>query len=332
MGLICLLTGCSTTEKISIYAPSGTKIYTPNNIYAPNGMTTPSGIIDVAIPSDMYCGYILVQSADSDIKIPIGVDYKINHHTGTKAALYTGGLFSCIGLGGCIGGGILMLAGESDTGGSVIGAGGVGALIGAAFGAPSQARLRQTSYDYNFGYEKRQHVNIPALSFKLLNPNSPKEGDNTTTEKTELASPRKKASSGKDITQETPSTTTNSSKVNKSRSDNARKIEGRYNGNGKLLLGKNIDEIYREIYVLIERIDKNHVSVRIIESDEDYFDTPLVYEIQKGQKGDYKLIIEKLPEAVIQITDSGKLTFNHKKVNIDNIIYTLEIIAEKNKE
>lgn len=95
---------------------------------------------------------------------------------------------------------------------------------------------------------------------------------------------------------------------------------------------KKIEEKYPEIYVNLERIDKNHVSVHIIESEEDYFDSPLVYEIIKGKNGVYNLTIGKLPETTIQITNNGKLTFKHKKVNIDNHIYTLEINALKTKK
>ncbi len=82
----------------------------------------------------------------------------------------------------------------------------------------------------------------------------------------------------------------------------------------------------------MKRIDKRHVSVRIIESDDDYFEAPLEYEIHVNKNGGYDLNIENLPEASIKITQNGKLTFKHKKVNIDNQIYTLEITAQKSNE
>lgn len=109
----------------------------------------------------MYCGYILVQSADSDIKVPIGLDYKTNRHIGTKAALYTGYTLGGVGAGGAVLGIGCMIAaaigGDSestDLFGLAAGASAGVGLVGAAIGGPAQIRLIQTSYNYNFGYEK----------------------------------------------------------------------------------------------------------------------------------------------------------------------------------
>lgn len=319
IGLVFLITSCTTTEKFSVYAPVGTKIYTPNSPYAPNGMATYSEKVKIEIPSDMYCAYILAQSGESTIKVPIGLDYKIDRHTRAKVPFY----LIPIGV-GVVAGGIAVKDEIILASGELLGLTGTGMLL------CTQARFRQTSYDYNFAYEKNQRVKIPQLSYTLLNPNPPKEHKNETVEIKESSS-RKKASSGKDVSQEKKSATSNSSKVNTSRLDNAKRIEGKYVGKGKLLSGNNIEENYSEIYLEVERIDKDHVSIRIIESDEDYFDAPLVYTLKKGKNSGYILNIDKLPEAVIQITYSGKLTFNHKKVNIDDVIYTLEITADKVK-
>lgn len=332
---LLLITSCSTTEKFSVHVPAGTKIYTPDNTVTPIGIATNSDKVDVNITSDMYCGYILAQSAGSDRKIPIGLDYKIKRHTGTKVAATTGFMIFSMGVGATLTGvtGLAMAESDGDSDmsssmGKIAAAGGAALLAGGGIYGSANECLQQTSYDYNFGYEKTQRVNMPALSFTLLKPNAPKGYEKVSTEKKAPSTSRKKASSGKDVTPEI----TSSSKVSKSRSDYSRKIKGEYKGSGTLFLGENIDEKYPEIDVIMERIDKTHVSVRIIESDEDYFDAPLVYEIRSNKKGGYDLNIDKLPEAIIQITKSGKLTFKHPKVNIDNVIYTLEIIAEKSKE
>lgn len=331
-GIMLLIVSCSTTEKFSVYVPGGTKVYTPNNPTTPSGIATASDKVDVVVPSDMYCGYILAQAAGSDVKVPIGLDYKTNRHTGAKAALYTGGTLTCVGIGTAMVGGIAMIAaasqgdeGNQDSFGMITAAGAAVGGVGALICMPAQGRLRQTAYDYNFGYEKKQRVNMPALSFTLLNPNSPKGYEEENAAKRESTSSRRKASSGKDVIAETAT----GSRVNKTRTDNAKKIVGTYTGHGTLFSGKNIDEKYSEISVIIERKDKNQVFVRIIENDEDYFDAPLVYEVRKNKNGSYTLNIDKLPEAVIQITSSGKLTFKHRKVNIENQIYTLEITADK---
>lgn len=330
IGLILSITSCSTTEKFNVYAPKGTKIYIPNNTVSPRGVTTYSDKVNIEIPSDMYCGYVLVQSAESDVKIPVGIDYKINNHRGTKIALYTGMTLSLVGLAAALDGLIgVSASGDDDdaitTFGLIAAAGSAAAGIGAGILAPSQARLRQTAYDYNFGYEKNQRISIPDLSFSLLKPNPPKSQINEPTKPNESSS-RKKASSGRDVI---PEASPGSSKASASRSDNARKIEGMYNGTGSLLSGTNIDENYSEISVILERVDKNHVKVRIIESEEDYFDAPLIYKIQKGKKGSFTLKIDNLPEATIQINAKGKMMFTHKKVNIENKIYTLKIEANK---
>lgn len=330
IGIVFTVTSCSTTEKFNIYAPQDTKIYTPDNIYTPKGIAPYNGKIKVEIPSNMFCGFILAQSPESDVKIPIGLDFNTNRHTGTKIALYTGSTIAWLGIGATAIGGIAMIAANankddesSDLFGVVTGVGALTAGLGAAVGWPSQERLRQTSYDYNFGYVSNQRIHIPDLSFTLLNPNPPKRPVMQSNEKRTTS--RKKASSGKGIISEKST----SSKVNSNRSDNSRIIEGEYVGNGKLFLGKNVDEEYSDISVIMERVDKNHVKVRIIEGGDDYFDSPLIYEIHKGNKGIYNLKIENLPEAIIQITPKGKLTFNHNKVNIENRMYSLEIVAEK---
>lgn len=169
---------------------------------------------------------------------------------------------------------------------------------------------------------------MPNLSPTLLHPNNPKGYKKEDASRKESSTRRKKATSGNDVKQEIIS----SSKVNKTRSDHSKKVEGEYKGSGILLFGKNIDEKYSEIAVIMKRIDKRHVSVRIIESDDDYFEAPLEYEIHVNKNGGYDLNIENLPEASIKITQNGKLTFKHKKVNIDNQIYTLEITAQKSNE
>ncbi len=196
---LLLLTGCSTTEALFVHAPSGTMIYTPDDTVIPDGYAVDftyfgTGCI-LTVPSDMYCGYILVQSPDSDIKIPIGLDYKTKQHIGAKAAFCAG-----VALGGD--GAIVALAGtgvmaaasasgdeefESESG-KVAAFGMLATLVGAAIGMPAQSCLQQTAYDYNFGYEKEQTVKMPTLSPTLLNPNNPKGCEAATSPKEPSAS------------------------------------------------------------------------------------------------------------------------------------------------
>lgn len=333
--IIILLTGCSTNEKFLVQAPTGTKIYTPDNINTPASTITSSDNAKIVVPSDMYCGYILAQSPGSDIKIPIGLDYKYSTHTGTKVGFYTGCVLVSIGLGATVIGGGAMLAascsGDSDSSDSfgLVTAAGAGLTgVAAAIGGPTSARLCQTAYDYNFSYEDNQRIKTPELSSVLLNPNPSKTYK---LEEKKNYTSRSKASSGNN-NQPNKSKSSYSSNANRSRSDNARKVEGEYIGDGKLLSGRDIEETYSTIKIILKRIDKSRVSVRIIESDEDYFDGPLVYNIQNGKNGSFVLRLEKLPEATILITKNGQLTFNHGKVNIENTLYKLEITANKTRK
>lgn len=322
-GIIFSITSCSTSEKFTVHAPQGTKVYTPNNTYTPKGIAASDDRVNIEVPSNMYCGYILVQSPESGVRIPLGIDYTTKQHLGAKAARSIGLTLTGIGLPTMLTGVIGVAASDDETFGIITAIGSAAAGIGVAFGMPADARLSQTAYDYNFGYAKNQRISIPALSSTLLNPNPPKGSDGGSA--TRGSSSRRKASSGTVTASGSPV----GSKVSKGRSDLARKIEGEYLGSGTLLFRKNVDERYSDISVVVERVDKNHVSVRILESGEDYFDAPLVYEINKNKKGGYTLKVKNLPEATIQVTAQGKMIFSHKKVNIDNRIYTLEIVAEK---
>lgn len=203
---LLLLTGCSTIETLFVHAPSGTMIYTPDDTVTPDGYAvdftyygTGTGCI-LTVPSDMYCGYILVQSAGSDIKVPIGLDYKTNSHIGAKAALYAGVVLGGGGAGAGVGGMIAASAAsvnDDEESESVFGKaaafGMLAALVGVAIGMPAESCLQQTSYDYNFGYEKEQIVKMPTLSPTLLNPNNPK-GYEAVTPPKELSSSRKASS------------------------------------------------------------------------------------------------------------------------------------------
>lgn len=171
--LLSLMTSCSTTEKFTVNVPAGTKIYAPYD-NTPCGIADGSNKVNVVVPSDMYCGFVLAQPDGSNVKIPLGINYKHNRHNGTRAALYTGGTLTSIGTGVTLIGAIALIAASSNgdddvasTFGAMAGAGGAAAGIGVAIGMPAQSRLRQTAYDYNFGYESNQRLIMPMLSNTL---------------------------------------------------------------------------------------------------------------------------------------------------------------------
>ncbi len=321
--ILILCPGCYTNEKIEITTPETMDIYIPGIIQNPIIQAHPDRNIKIEISSNMYCSYFLVRPTGSNIWVPLGLDYRHNSHYGTKIVLGSGYALAGIGTAGLIGSVIPLIAGNDSPSIGVIagGSGGV-ALVGVGLGLPAQVRMRQTAYDYNFGYVKKQFIELPHLSTTLLHPNPEKN----TFEQTQTSKPeRKKASSGTEMA----NIQVVGSKAKKSRSDFAQMISGTYTGSGKLLLNGKQDDYFSEIKVVIEKIDRTHVSVRIIENDEDFFETPLTYQVLTTKKGEYYLSIEKLPEAKISITKSGLMSFLHPKVYIDNQLYTLSISAKK---
>lgn len=314
--------GGKTYEKIIVKAPKESTLYIPGEKGSNLGQVPNSGTLSVAIPSDMYCGYLLVTDPDSKQNVPLGLDYVKNTHRGTKALSTTGTTIMSIGTIGVATGTIMLLAAGDDmttTSAAIIG-GGAGVVgIGAGIGAKSMNKMSQTAYEYNFGYVKNQDMSIPKLSSTLLKPNSTKEQTNRKLQK-------KKASSGQEIVSQQVSSSSN---VNRARADISNKIAGTYSGHGSLIKGNNVEEQYSQISVIVERIDKNHVGVRIIENDTDYFESPLTYTVKTGQNEGYELSMDNLPGTIITITSNGDLIFNHNNVNIDNTLYRLKIKASK---
>lgn len=327
--MIAVSTGCSTTEKFTVSAPIGTKITLPMD-----GLVEPQpkimGGYKVTIPSEGYCGYVLATPAGSTTPIPLGLDLKRKSHHGTKASLGAAYVLSSIGVCGMIGGTIIVIGANSNgdddassTAALVVCGSAALTGVGAGMGIASQSRLRQTAYDYSFGYDNRQQLNIPHLSTTLLHPNPEKNAPQTNgMEK----STRKKASSGKTV--EVPSA--KGSRVSKSRAASANKIAGNYIGTGQLLRNKRQEDFYSNIEIEVSAVDKNSVKVRIIESGEDFFEEPLIYTVSTDKKGDYQLKIDDIPEATITITKAGALSFTHPKVNIDDVMYNLIIKAKRN--
>lgn len=328
---IIVISSCTTTEKFYINVPEETNISLPmeGNIEKQNNNKMERKI---TIPSEGYCGYVLANVPGSSTPIPLGLNLKKNKHTGTKALLGGAYVLTGAGLGGLIGGTITVIGASANkdedvqsVGGAIVGLSAGVAAIGAGMGITSQSRLRQTSYDYSFGYEKHQKLDIPQLSTTLINPNSAKD---TPVNQDEKKSIRKKATS--DNSTQTKSSV--GSKVNKSRSSLANKVIGNYKGTGRLLRNEIQEDFYSKIEIDITPIDKNTVKVRIIEGGEDFFEEPLIYKVSNDKKGNYQLNIEKIVGAVITITNTGVLNFNHPKVNIDDTMYNLVIKANRNQK
>lgn len=318
-----LMTSCKTNEKFYVNSPVDATIYLPSQLSAPYNKVKGGSSAKIEIPSDGYWGYIVLKDNQTGLDIPVGMNVHYRSNIIPRTLTGTGYGLTIMGISGLIAGTVLVAAaGEDDDsliGVSLVGGGAGASVIGLALGMPAQSRLKQLSYEYQFAYDKNQNVNISGLSTKLLREDFPKEVTEIQT-----SPKRKKATSG-----ESTVSVINSSKAKKSRGDLANNVVGTYQGTGNLLNGNITEELYNDIQVIIKRIDKTHVSVTVIENGEDFFESPLKYEISSKGKTGYRLTLDKLQDACIEISKTGLLTFIHKKVNIDNDIYTLSIKGKK---
>lgn len=322
--------GCKTADKVNLYAPANTTIYLPSSPNTAHCVAN-TAPVKIEIPGVDYYGYILAKDPSTGLKVPVGLDVRKKRYTGEKIALGTGYTLACAGAGTALIGSICMLAAacgegtESDvvsTFGIVSGCGAGIALLGLGVGFPADARHKQLSHQYQFTYDKNQNVEFGSLSTKLLHPDAPKG----VTQPEARPKRNKATTSDPEVDSKVSSTA-----ASKSRGDKAKKISGSYKGSGKLIQGSEEVEFYTAVIVNIRRIDANKVEVSIIESGEEFFASPLVYDIINISDGQYTLVLDKMPSETIVIDKTGKLIFSHSKVNIDNEIYTLMIDCNKDK-
>lgn len=328
ISVVSVLSGCTTTEKFNLTTSRGANVYTPANTISPIVVTKGDETVKIEVPSSDYYGYMIAKDNATGMVAPFGLNVKRKIRYMEKAAvgvgygLSAGGLTAMIpGLAFVISGGVDEDDDLSTTGGLITGCGGLAAGLGVAIGAPADSRLRQLTHTYQFTYSPHQTISFDGLSTKIINPDLPKGV-------TELPAPqvRPKATSGKK--QENKSLSTSTGKV---RSDLGKKVEGEYHGTGQLLINGKVEEDLSNVLLKIERIDKNHVNVRVIESGEDFFAEHLEYVVEHDTKGGWLLRIESIPSATISIDKTGKFRFEHKAVNIEDEVYTLLVSGRKSK-
>lgn len=308
IGSLMILPGCASKEKFAIRTLPNANICLPLDD-APISVTDNIGIAKLSIPSHIYSSYVTVQNPDYAYPVPMGLDIKKSNH-GVWWKLSSGFIAEGVGLG-------VMLSG-SDAG-LIAGAGLVGAgfIEGLSLGLNTAFHSDDIAYSYQFTYVNNQELNIPQLSTVLLHPDQAKMVLEAPSVK------RKQAKSGTETTDDEGYTSSKRSKA-----DISKKISGVYNGFGKLLIGKTVDENYDDIIIKISQVDKNHVNMVILESGEEFFDKPILFEV-KNIKGTYSLINTKIPSIKVSITKNGVISFSHPKVNIDDVIYTLTCTAQK---
>lgn len=176
----------------------------------------------------------------------------------------------------------------------------------------------------NYVYEKRQSINndIPLLPYENtgLKRNITAMDDNN---------PTSNSNAMKIDSEPTSFAKARASKSTKTLKDFGRLLAGTYKGTGTLLQKENVVETYGAIIVKLKRMDKNTVTVEVIDRDgESFFSSQTEYSIKKNADN-YLMSLKGIPSAIISIDAQGNLVYYHPKVNIDGEIYILKINAKK---
>lgn len=316
MFLVCTLHSCRTSQKIYVSARPGTEIYTPGKTLL---ATVPQdGKAKIKISSNGYYAFLLSRDAGTKDFIPFALDYKNHNYTLTRAAEGAGIVIAAAGVFSLLVGTIATVAGDEEVGTPFFVAGSAATLLGTGIGGPMTARRSQTQYKYRYKYLSFQQTNQDmAFTHPQLTFAAPAVAVDTTS-----------TPSTRRIVK--PASNANTDRAARSIRDNATKVAGTYAGTGRLLLGTEEVEAYETIKVVIARIDKNTVSVDVIDDrGESFFTSPGQYSITANKNGGYTLKHKSIPAATITIGKDKRASYVHPRVNIDNEIYKLEIKGAK---
>ncbi|MGN0032376.1 MAG: hypothetical protein ACI358_01140 [Candidatus Limimorpha sp.] len=278
------------------------------------------GKAQIKLSSDNYYAYLMSHQPNTQLFVPFALDYKYKSYIGVHilenlglTMAIAGCTTACVGL-------IIMLIEGGGAGDIVSACGFLGAPAGLAISLLAGRKPGINPYIYSYKYLSHHNTN-EKFSFIPITDNGIKKSepipandmitDNADTDNSETTIVKR-----------------NSSTAKRKTLDYAQNIEGTYIGSGSLLHKGNTVESYSSVKIVITRIDKNKVSVNVIESGESFFDSDLRYSIMKTENG-YSLTLEGISSAVISISQNGNLTFNHPKVNIDGELYTLSVKAKK---
>lgn len=331
--LFCsMISSCSTFQNITVFGEPGTEIYTPD--LEKVGTIKRDGKGEITLPRDGYYPFLLSGNGGTDMKIPFALDNKNRSYTGAR-------VLSCVEAAIAGAGAVSLIVtttaclvsgedGESLGIAPLMGAGGVG-FLGASFGGLATTnRLAETQREWQFEYLSKQSTNQDLRFEKFIDYGYRKEiggkavsaDENVTksSRKVEFAQNESSSSVAK----------SHSSRSKRTLTDFAKLVEGTYIGSGKLLLKDEIVESYRDIRVVLKRLDKNTVQVDVYESNgEAYFSGSSKYGVKKLDSGKYNLTMNGIPSATITIDADNEMVYLHPKVNIDGDLYTLKIYATK---
>lgn len=318
----CILSGCTSSQTLTVKGMPGTTIYTPNMKKV--GVVENNGKAKITLPRGGYYAYLLSQRNGSELLIPFALDYKHKSYAGTftlrNLMYFTAGL----GVLASTTGAIALAGGDEDIGTAFL-VGGFGTtLISAAVGIPVDCRSSQAQYDHKFKYLSWQITNEDMNHMPIVD-----NGINKT------ASLVKQDAPAELHTIDMPASLSSTAKRRTSTStrsirDYGKAISGKYVGFGTLSKGNETIERYKEISINITRITANTVSVEVIVDGEPFFNANSEYTIKRTNNV-YNMTLKGIPSATITIDNNNVLTYNHPKVNIEGDIYTLSITAQNMK-
>ena len=106
-------------------------------------------------------------------------------------------------------------------------------------------------------------------------------------------------------------------------------LQGSYVGSGKLLKGKTTVETYENIKIVMERVDRNTVSVELLMDGNEAIFPSCNYDIKSQGTNNFVLTSENDDSSKIEIKNN-QVVYNNLNVNIDGEIYKLSITALMN--
>ena len=326
---VALISSCSTSKKVSICGIPGETIYDSDKKVV--GTIPASGVLNIKIDDGSYQAFMLSQRPGENVLIPFGLNYRYASHAGTSFTKYFGYTVGFLGVGATMVGGIAALLAAKDgaddsTTDLALATAGAAALggIGFAIGTPAAFRTEQAAYFLHYKYLDSQTTNSkfnftkPDIKFANLEEVKP------------ITRPKLRPSQQSDANS---SEATSTQKANRKLSGFSSKAEGEYVGYGTISLdGEDLEEL-NGVTLRITRSKGNEVEVSIIESDgNDFFGAPDVFKVAKDSNKDKKnaliLTHTTIPSIVIKIDDED-LIYMNPKVEIDGIIYSLNLTAKK---
>lgn len=321
---ICVLTSCTTSQKITVSGTPGTEIYSPNEICL--GVVQNDGQANISLSSDTYYSYLMSKSPNSSELVPFALDYKHKSYTGAYALRNLSIPVASIGFSAATTG-IISGSYSGDSGGDKIytGAGFGGLIVGGLVCLVMSKRCSQVQYKHKYKYLSRQTTNQDVRFVPVVDTAARRSIGSDVSEESQTYSQKESVTP---VSQRSSSARGKSSVSKRTIKDGGKLLAGTYVGNGVLRQGENTVEKFNKVTVVINRIDKDHVAVEVFEGGESFFSSKSEYSINKKGAG-YILTLKGIPSATITIYSDGKLAYYHPKVNIDGDIYALEISASK---